>query len=94
MAARKQRIFLDENWRTKIKATQIIHNLQEHVEGRLDMTNTQIKAADILLKKCLPDLSQVQADHTSSDGSMATLDVSKLSTDVIKAILKVRDETK
>ena len=53
--------------RAKIQASVIIGRLSKHVEGKLDLTNTQIKAAEILLKKTLPDLSQVQGP--GDDGS-------------------------
>lgn len=36
------------------------HRLENHVLGRVDMTPTQLKAAEILLRKSLPDLSSVQ----------------------------------
>lgn len=45
-------------WREKIKASMLLNRLQDHVEGKVEMTSTQIRAAEILLKKCLPDLTE------------------------------------
>jgi hypothetical protein len=58
----KERVRMSEEWRTKIKAAELINRLGNHAMGGVEMTATQIKAAEILLKKCLPDLQQVQAN--------------------------------
>lgn len=49
---------MSEEWKEKIKVGNIIHRLAEHVEGRNRMEATQIKAADILLRKVAPDLTK------------------------------------
>ena len=66
MAARIHRTTLHEKWREKIRVSLLINNLQNHVAGRIAMTMTQIRAAEILLRKCLPDLSLVEGtlEHT------------------------------
>lgn len=54
--------------RAKIQASQLINVLQNHALG-LDekkLTPTRLKAIEILLKKSVPDLSQVA--HTGEDG--------------------------
>jgi hypothetical protein len=60
MAARKTRTTLNDTWREKIQASQIINRLQKHVNGEIEMSSTQIKAADILLKKIAPDLQKTE----------------------------------
>ncbi len=58
MAARKIRKQLDDSWRDKIKASQIINRLIDHVNSKEGiMDSSQIRAAEILLKKIIPDLS-------------------------------------
>jgi hypothetical protein len=52
---------LTEQWKEKIQASMIINRLNDHALGKNEMTATQIKAADILLKKRLPDMKQVEA---------------------------------
>lgn len=52
--------------RAKIQASQLINVLQDHVLGKRELSQSQIKAADVLLRKSLPDLSQVAM--TGEDG--------------------------
>lgn len=57
---------MPEEHRAKIANSNILNALIEHVEGRREMSATQVSAALGLLRKCLPDLSQtdVKADVT------------------------------
>jgi hypothetical protein len=58
--ARKNTPFLDDRWRQKIQAAMLINRLNDHAAGRNEMTATQVRAAEILLKKVLPDLAAVE----------------------------------
>ena len=49
----------DERTRAKIQTSQIINRLQLLVNGEIDMNPQQVNAANILLRKTLPDLSAV-----------------------------------
>ena len=51
--------------RQKIQASVLIDRLHKHAEGELEMTPSQIKAAEILLDRSVPKLSQVQ--HSGDD---------------------------
>lgn len=64
MAARTRRIFHDENTRKKIQASQLINRLQDHALGEVELSSSQIKAIEVLLRKILPDLA---AQHVTSD---------------------------
>ncbi|HWT40952.1 MAG TPA: hypothetical protein VN081_06865 [Dongiaceae bacterium] len=47
--------------RTKIQASQLINVLQNHALGKTEeLSASRLKAIEILLKKTLPDLSQIQ----------------------------------
>ena len=59
MAARKNR-FDPTYIRTKIQTTQLIKRLTEHANGSVDLSATQVRSIEILLKKSIPDLSSVQ----------------------------------
>lgn len=59
MAARN-RPGLSENTRKRIQTTMIVERLQKHLLGDIEMSPTQMRAAEILLKKTLPDLSAVE----------------------------------
>jgi len=71
MAARTVKIRHDEETRAKIQASQLINRLQDHVFGEAEISATQMKAIELLLKKTLPDLSAV--DHSGQVDSEVTL---------------------
>src|SRR5687767_12025687 len=58
MAARTRKLRHDEETRGRIKASQLINRLQDHVLSDVEMSPTQLNAANILLKKVLPDLTE------------------------------------
>lgn len=67
MAARTRKIQHDDRTREKIRTSQLINRLHDHVFGQpegenvkaVEVTQTQMKAIEILLRKSLPDLSAV-----------------------------------
>ena len=60
MAARTRMLRLTPEWKEKIRVGVILDRLSKHVDGEVEMTGTQIKAADILLKKVLPDVARTE----------------------------------
>ena len=62
MAARIKKIRHDENTRLKIQAAQLINRLTDHAAGKVEMTATQVRALEILLRKILPDSSDVKME--------------------------------
>lgn len=56
---------MSDEHRTKIANAQFLNRLIAHANGENEMTPTQVQAANILLKKVLPDLQAVQL---SGDG--------------------------
>lgn len=59
MAARL-RLHHQDEVREKIRASQLVNRLQDHAFGKNEMSATQLKAAEVLLRKCVADLSSVQ----------------------------------
>jgi hypothetical protein len=64
MAARKRKGTLDAGgWpvqvRQRIQTSMLINRLTDHAVGKVELQPTQVKAIEILLRKTLPDLSQV-----------------------------------
>ncbi len=55
-----------EEARNKIRSTLVLKKLMAHVLEDAEMSATQIRAAEILLKKTVPDLSATQI--TGGDG--------------------------
>jgi hypothetical protein len=66
MPARIKKIRHDENTRLKIKTSQLLNRLHDHVIDKVELSTTQIKAIEILLRKALPDLQSVSL--TGADG--------------------------
>ena len=62
MAARKRAIRHDDNTRAKIQAAQLINRLTAHACGELELSSTQVRAIEVLLRKTLPDLSDVRME--------------------------------
>lgn len=61
MAARIRSLNLTEEWRAKIQTSELINRLQAHALGTARMLPTQLKAIEILLRKTIPDLSQIDS---------------------------------
>lgn len=59
MAARN-RVGLSEQTRLRIKTTMLQERLSDHALGLNEMSTTQVRAAEILLNKTLPNLSAVE----------------------------------
>lgn len=64
---------LSEQLRQKIDAKKILKRLQSHIDNEVKMLPTQIKAAEILLKKCMPDLSTTELN--AGDGKTASVTI-------------------
>jgi hypothetical protein len=63
MRGRKPGFQMTDEHRVKIQNSNILNALVEHVEGRREMSATQVSAGLGLLKKVMPDLSS--ADNTT-----------------------------
>jgi hypothetical protein len=80
MAARLRKTH-QEDVRTKIKVSQLLNVLQNHALGDLEeLSASRLKAIEILLRKTLPDLSQVEAEHTGPDRGPIVIEVVKFGT--------------
>ncbi len=66
MAGRPMGRLHQDDVRAKIQTSQLINRLENHAFGDLDLSTSQIKAIEILIRKTLPDLSAVALD-TSED---------------------------
>lgn len=59
VAARIKNYHIEET-RQKIRVSQLLNRLHNHVDGEVELTATQLRAVEILLKKSLPDLSSIE----------------------------------
>ena len=73
MAIRKK-LTHDMKTRERIQTSQIINRLTDHIHNKIELSSTQIRAAEILLKKTLPDLSSIEmvAEITQVDSKELT----------------------
>jgi len=59
MPARMRKTHQDDV-RAKIQTSQLINRLTEHALGNVELSATQVRAIEVLIKKTLPDLSAVE----------------------------------
>lgn len=68
MAARKRKVVLTDDWKEKIRVTQIMNRLYGHAIGEVEMEKSQIDAAKVVLAKLLPDLKSIDQVVSGPDG--------------------------
>lgn len=70
MAARGRQpgFTMDPAHRAKIQNSNILNALMEHIEGRRDMSATQVSAGIALLKKVMPDLQAMTVTGPGENG--------------------------
>ena len=61
MARTKRNAMLIDEARVKIRTTQLVNRLTDHVLGKAKMESTQVTAALGLLKKSLPDMQSIES---------------------------------
>ena len=75
--AERLRKFHQDDVRTKIQTSQLINRLADHGLGKIELSATQVRSIEVLLKKTLPDLQAVE--HS---GEIANhYDLSRLTTE-------------
>jgi len=62
MPEKRKALTNDSRWRENIKAGLLLERLEIHALVGTTMENSQIKAAEILLKKVLPDMMAIQVN--------------------------------
>ncbi|HEU4804992.1 MAG TPA: hypothetical protein VFS91_04170 [Nitrobacter sp.] len=72
--AERLRKMHQESVRTKIQTSQLINRLSDHVLGSVELSPTQVRSAEVLLRKTLPDLSAVEMDMSIDDSSSLSVE--------------------
>lgn len=67
MAARTLRPRHSDEIRKKIQASQLVNRLTAHALGEIEMTASQVRAAEILLRKSVPDLTAMELSGPDGD---------------------------
>ena len=73
---------MSNDHRVKIQNSNILNALIEHVEGKREMSATQVTAGVALLKKILPDLQATADSHDNGE----LRQVSRMTDDELEAI--------
>lgn len=66
MAARKRKVVLTDTWKDGIRVSALMGRLYGHALGENEMSASQIKAAQVVLAKLVPDLNR--AEHVGDGG--------------------------
>lgn len=61
--------------RERIKTGVIMDRLEKHMLGELELSQTQLKAAEILLRKTVPDLKAIEHSGDAENPIRHSLDV-------------------
>jgi|SRR3989337_1094485 len=80
------RFIRSEEVRLRIRVAELITRLHEHVRGLVKMSATQVKAAEILLRKAVPDLKAVEHSGTLNVNYDAVV------LELLKGAMEVQDE--
>jgi hypothetical protein len=80
MAARIKKVRHDENTRSRIQGTQLVKRLQDYAFGLIQLDATQVRAIEVLLRKCMPDLSSQQL---TGDKDNPVHQVSRIERDIV-----------
>ena len=73
-------------WKDKQKIGALMSRVRKHAEGENEMTATQLRAAEIFLRKTVPDLARTE--HTGKDGAaIETKDVTKSDAEILAQYL-------
>ena len=59
MAGRPMGRLHQDDVRAKIQTSQLVNRLTDHALGTIELSPTQVRAIEILIKKTLPDLQSV-----------------------------------
>lgn len=71
MAARLRKTH-QEDVKKKIQVSYIINRLQDNLKGKIELTNGQIRSAQILLDKTISNAAQLVESKTELSGTVIT----------------------
>ena len=82
----------NDEWRKKIQTSMLVNRLYDNALGKIELTQSQQKSIEILLRKLIPDLKAI--DHGALSGHMTFVMQSAIAhaPNEKPAITKVNDE--
>lgn len=70
-------------WRDKTKIGALMHRVRSHAEGTIEMTSTQLKAAELFLRKTVPDLNRTELTGKNG-GPVKTQEVTESDQEILR----------
>lgn len=67
-------------WKCKVKAGNLMSRIHKHAKGEIEMTASQLRAAEIFLKKVVPDLKSIEMTGRDGGAMETSLTVSFVDT--------------
>ena len=64
---------VQDDIRSKIQAGNLINRLEKHIEGKISLENSQLKAIEILLDRSIPKLSAIELSNKAGETFNVTL---------------------
>ena len=64
MSEKHRTLSRDAQTRENIKIPELVELLSNHAFGLVDLSQTKVKAIEVLLKKALPDIQMINVDVT------------------------------
>jgi hypothetical protein len=83
MAARTRKTTLSDSWKEKIRTSMLINRLNSHIFEDVEISPTQMRAIEILLKKVAPDLKAVEVTG-NDDNPLAITTIERVIVDPYK----------
>lgn len=80
-----------EEVRAKIQATHIVNRLQQHGDGTIELSPTQIKAYEILLNKSLASLQATEITEVSKNDKLSEAEILAKIADIVKREPRLAD---
>ena len=70
MAARKLKPRHQDEVKAKIQVSALIHRLNKHISGEVELSQTQLKAIEMLLARTMPTLTAVEQTTINPDDKL------------------------
>jgi hypothetical protein len=91
--ANNKRIIRDDLWREKIQTSMLINRLSNNAFGKIELTASQLKSIEILLKKTVPDLKAIE--HMGEGGGAIKIqNISQNDQEIIQQYVESLNKTK
>jgi hypothetical protein len=58
----RRKVAHDKKTRESIQTTQLIKRLMNHIDSKIELSTSQVRSIEILLKKTLPDLQAITVE--------------------------------